>query len=96
MCIRDSQTTELGAVVCRLSNVKVTVTYAADLLDLLGPGTVAEELRARYPDMPVYPAEEEGKIKLAAGWMIDRAGMKGCLLYTSMRPTPCRPLWPGV
>lgn len=27
--------------------------------------------------MPVYPAEEEGKIKLAAGWMIDRAGMKG-------------------
>lgn len=39
--------------------------------------SVAEELRARYPDMPVYPAEEEGKIKLAAGWMIDRAGMKG-------------------
>ena len=40
--ISKLETTELGAVVCRLSNVKVTVTYAADLLDLLGPGTVAE------------------------------------------------------
>lgn len=37
---------------------------------------VADDLVARHPDMPLYPAPE-GKRKLAAGWLIDRAGMKG-------------------
>ncbi len=39
--------------------------------------SVAERLRAEYPDMPCYPSQEEGRVKLAAGWLIDRAGMKG-------------------
>ena len=38
---------------------------------------VAEALRAEYPDMPSYPTQEEGKVKLAAGWLIDKAGLKG-------------------
>ena len=37
---------------------------------------VAENLLKAYPDMPHYPAPE-GREKLAAGWLIDRAGMKG-------------------
>ncbi len=37
---------------------------------------VAEKLATQYPDMPIYPAPN-GKRKLAAGWLIDRAGMKG-------------------
>ena len=38
---------------------------------------VAERLRTEFADMPSYPVQEEGKVKLAAGWLIDKAGMKG-------------------
>lgn len=38
----------------------------------------AEQLKAAWPDMPTYPsAEGAGRVKLAAGWLIDRAGLKG-------------------
>lgn len=39
---------------------------------------VADELQARWPDMPLYPAPDPSQAKLAAGWLIDRAGLKGC------------------
>lgn len=39
---------------------------------------VADDLRGRYPEMPLYPsAEGPERVKLAAGWLIDKAGMKG-------------------
>lgn len=38
----------------------------------------AERLRAAWPDMPLYPvAGDASKTKLAAGWLIDRCGLKG-------------------
>ena len=39
---------------------------------------VAEKLLARYADMPHYPvAVDDTKVKLAAGWLIDKSGLKG-------------------
>ena len=38
---------------------------------------IAERLRADHPEMPLYPVMEQGKVKLATGWLIDKAGLKG-------------------
>lgn len=39
---------------------------------------VADALLERYADMPHYPvAGDETKVKLAAGWLIDKSGLKG-------------------
>lgn len=36
----------------------------------------AAQLRARYPAVPCYP-QPDGSVKLAAGWLIEAAGLKG-------------------
>ena len=33
-------------------------------------------LQARFPDIPNYP-QPDGRVKLAAGWLIEQAGWKG-------------------
>ena len=38
--------------------------------------TVGEELKGQYENMPIYPLSD-AKCKLAAGWLIDNAGLKG-------------------
>ena len=37
---------------------------------------VADELKSQYPDLVAYP-QADGQMKLAAGWLIDKAGWKG-------------------
>ena len=39
--------------------------------------STADALLAEHPDMPVYPAADPQCKKLAAGWLIDKSGMKG-------------------
>ena len=38
--------------------------------------TVFNQLKTRFPNIPNYP-QEDGTIKLAAGWLIDQCGWKG-------------------
>lgn len=40
------------------------------------PVALAESIRKTYPEMPAYPVGE-GLVKLAAGWLIEKAGWKG-------------------
>ena len=40
------------------------------------PEALATRIKAQHPDMPAYPAGE-GLVKLAAGWLIEKAGWKG-------------------
>ena len=41
------------------------------------PCAVAEELKTKYENMPIYPTPDEAFRKLAAGWLIDQSGLKG-------------------
>lgn len=36
----------------------------------------AGQLKERYPELPVYPVDED-RVKLAAGWLIEQCGWKG-------------------
>lgn len=38
--------------------------------------TVAERLAIAFPDLPRYP-QDDGRVKLAAGWLIEQSGWKG-------------------
>lgn len=43
------------------------------------PNAKAETLMADYPDMPMYPLDQEkgAVVKLSAAWLIDQCGLKG-------------------
>lgn len=55
---------ELGNAGSFFKNPVVTVEFA-------------EKIRERFPEVPVYPVNEK-EAKLAAGWLIEKAGWKGC------------------
>ncbi len=38
---------------------------------------VGERMKSLHPEMPLYPAHDDTKCKLAAGWLIDHTGLKG-------------------
>lgn len=59
----------------KLPDPKVTANVGSFFKNALVNKKTAEELLTTYPDMPVYPHGQD--FKIAAGWLIDMAGLKG-------------------
>lgn len=62
----------------KLPDTAVTGNAGSFFKNPVVDAALAERLAKAHPDMPVYPAfGEPTKRKLAAGWLIDRCGLKG-------------------
>ncbi len=62
----------------KLPDTSVTGNAGSFFKNPVVEASVADALKAKYPDMPLYGVKENPeKAKLAAGWLIDKAGFKG-------------------
>ena len=60
----------------KLPDPKVLGNAGSFFMNPIVPRAQFERLLAEYPDMPHYPVDED-RVKIPAGWMIDRCGWKG-------------------
>ncbi len=60
----------------KLPDVNVYPNAGSFFKNPVVPATLAQEMKEKYPAMPLY-ALEDGTAKLAAGWLIEQAGWKG-------------------
>lgn len=81
MGIANPTATDVGQAVCSIRREKLPDpaqlgNAGSFFKNPVVPQTLAEQIRADYPDLVAYPAGA-GQTKLAAGWLIDKAGWKG-------------------
>lgn len=78
---RPITATDVAQAVCQIRRQKlpdpqVTGNVGSFYKNPIISATLAQKLLQSYPNMPYYP-QENGQIKLAAGWLIDQCGFKG-------------------
>jgi len=60
----------------KLPDPKVLGNSGSFFKNPIVPKSLLDDIEQEYPEVPNYPATE-GKVKLAAGWLIEKAGWKG-------------------
>lgn len=73
--------TDVSRAVCairseKLPDPRVLGNAGSFFKNPLVPQTIAAALKERFPDLVAF-AQDDGQVKLAAGWLIERAGWKG-------------------
>jgi len=63
----------------KLPDPKVTGNAGSFFKNPIVDANVADALKSQYPTMPYYP-QADGTVKLAAGWLVEMAGLKGTSL----------------
>ncbi len=63
----------------KLPDPKVTGNAGSFFKNPIVDALIADALKNQYPAMPYYP-QADGTVKLAAGWLVEMAGLKGTSL----------------
>lgn len=74
--LRDVSDAVIAIRSSKLPDPKVIGNAGSFFKNPVVPVAIADAIRTEYPDVAAYPAGE-GYVKLAAGWLIEKAGWKG-------------------
>ncbi|EJM19500.1 UDP-N-acetylenolpyruvoylglucosamine reductase [Pseudomonas sp. GM21] len=79
--IEQPTATDVSQAICSIRNEKlpdpaVLGNAGSFFKNPLVPAALVAQLKGEYPDLVAY-AQPDGQMKLAAGWLIERAGWKG-------------------
>ncbi len=76
LCLDDVRQAVIGARTAKLPDPDVLPNAGSFFKNPVVSASVAEQLSRQYPGLIRYP-QADGQEKLAAGWLIERAGWKG-------------------